>query len=93
MTNHETHPTNGWNDPLREQEVQRIRDALRGLRYGTVRPISSITVQYYQPIDNGVGSEPGPNVLPPKLALPDSTDISVRLTEGPNKLVPIEVRR
>ncbi len=39
MTRHETHPTDGWNDPLREQEVQQIRDALRGLRYGTVNII------------------------------------------------------
>ncbi len=60
---------------------------------GAVAGEYAVTVQYYQPIDNGGSSEPGPNVLPPRLALPDSTDIRVRVTEGPNTLVPIEVRR
>lgn len=53
----------------------------------------AVTVQYYQPIQNGSSSEPGPNVLSPKLALPSTTDIVVQVTSGTNELPAIEVDR
>lgn len=53
----------------------------------------AVTVQYYQLIQNGTSSEPGPNVLSPKIALPSTTDIVVKVASGPNKLAPIEVSR
>jgi hypothetical protein len=53
----------------------------------------AVTVQYYQLIQNGTSSEPGPNVLSPKISLPSTTDIVVKVASGPNKLAPIEVGR
>jgi hypothetical protein len=51
-----------------------------------------VTVEFYRPIKNGSGFEPGPNVLPPKLARPDTSEISVRVAEGKNTLEPISLR-
>jgi hypothetical protein len=51
----------------------------------------AVTVQYYQPVKTANGIEPGPNVLPPKFAQPSTTDITVKIAAGPNKLEPIEV--
>ena len=51
-----------------------------------------VTVEYYRPIKNGSGFEPGPNVLPKKLSRPDTTEISVRVAEGKNTLEPISLR-
>lgn len=51
-----------------------------------------VTVEYYRPIQNGSGFEPGPNVLAPKLSRPDTTDINVRVAEGKNTLEPISLR-
>lgn len=53
----------------------------------------AVTVTYYQLIQKGESSEPGPNVLSSKLALPTTTDIVVKVAAGPNKLSPIEVQR
>ena len=53
----------------------------------------AVTVEYHQLIGSGGSLEPGPNVLPPKYASPDATDLSVRVAEGPNTLPPIELRR
>jgi hypothetical protein len=51
-----------------------------------------VTVEYYRPIQNGSGFEPGPNVLPAKLARPETSEISVRVAEGKNTLEPISLR-
>jgi hypothetical protein len=51
----------------------------------------AVTVQYYQTVKTANGIEPGPNVLPAKLSQPGTTDISVKIVAGPNKLAPIEV--
>ena len=53
----------------------------------------AVTVQYYQVVQDGASFEPGPNVLSPRLASPDSSDILVTVAEGPNQLAPIEVFR
>lgn len=53
----------------------------------------AVTVQYYQLVGQGGSFEPGPNVLAPKLSTPETTDITVRVAEGPNTLAPIEVAR
>jgi hypothetical protein len=51
----------------------------------------AVTVQYYQPVKTANGIEPGPNVLPAKLSQPSTTDITVKIVAGANKLSPIEV--
>lgn len=51
----------------------------------------AVTVQQYQPIKTANGIEPGPNVLSPKLSQPSTTDITVKIVAGPNKLSPIDV--
>jgi len=59
-------------------------------------PVGSyaVTVEYYQLLDKGNGGfEPGPNVLPPRLASPQTTDIVVEVAANPNKLPPVEVSR
>ena len=53
----------------------------------------AVTVQYFELIKNGGSSEPGPNVLNPKISSPNQTDIVVKVAAGPNKLPPIEVER
>lgn len=52
-----------------------------------------VTVQQFQLVEEGSGFAPGPNVLSPKIALPTSSDIVLKVAEGPNELQPIEVRR
>lgn len=52
-----------------------------------------VTVQYFPLQQNGESYSPGPNALAPKLAVPDQSDIVVKVAEGPNQLDPIEVRR
>ena len=42
----------------------------------------AVTVAYHQLITAGGGYEPGPNVLPPKYASPDTTDLTVHVAEG-----------
>lgn len=51
-----------------------------------------VTVEYYQLKQNGSSFEPGPNVMPDKIARPDLTDIKVRVAEGKNTLEPISLR-
>lgn len=51
-----------------------------------------VTVEYYRPVKNGGGFEPGPNVLPPKLARPETSEITVRVAEGKNTLEAISLR-
>ncbi len=53
----------------------------------------AVTVEYHPLINLGGSYEPGPNVLPPKLASPSTTDVTVRVAASPNTLPPIDVRR
>ena len=53
----------------------------------------AVTVQYYELITNGSSSEPGPNILAPKYATPQTTDIFVTVKAEPNVLPPINVSR
>lgn len=51
-----------------------------------------VTVELYRPVNKGNGLEPGPNVLPPKLSRPETSEIVVRVAEGKNSLEPISLR-
>lgn len=53
----------------------------------------AVTVQYYELLQNGTSSEPGPNVLNPKISSPHQTDIVVKVASGANQLPAIEVER
>lgn len=53
----------------------------------------AVTVEYYQLVKNGESYIAGPNVLPPKIANPATSDIVVRVATGENRLTPIELRR
>ena len=53
----------------------------------------AMTVQAYKLEKVGEGFVPGPNILSPKLSTPESTDILIKIAEGPNTLDPIELRR
>lgn len=60
---------------------------------GAVAGEFTVTVQYFQLQQNGESFSPGPNVLSPQIANPATSDIVLRVAEGPNKLPPLEVRR
>jgi hypothetical protein len=53
----------------------------------------AVTVAYHQPIGQGTNWEPGPNILPAKYALPETTDLSARVAAGPTTLPVITLRR
>lgn len=53
----------------------------------------AVTVLFYKATETADGIVPGPNLLSPAIATPETTDIQVTVAEGPNELKPIEVRR
>lgn len=53
----------------------------------------AVTVQSFQLIKQGDSYTPGPNILPAKLAKPDSTDIRVTIGPQPNELAPIDLKK
>lgn len=53
----------------------------------------AVTVTYHRLQKTGESFAPGPNVLAPKIASPETTDITVRVAAGPNSLQPLDVRR
>jgi hypothetical protein len=53
----------------------------------------TVTVVSHRLINNGGSTEPGPNVLHPKLADPKTTDLSAVVVAGANVLPLLEVRR
>lgn len=53
----------------------------------------AVTVQYYPLIKNGESFSPGPNVLPPKLATPETTDLKATVAAAPTEVPPIEVKK
>lgn len=52
----------------------------------------AITVESFKPIKTANGLEPGPNILPPKFARPDSSGITVTVAKGKNTLDPISLK-
>lgn len=51
-----------------------------------------VTAQWHLSADKDAPG-PWPNVIPPKYAAPTSSDLRVRVAEGPNELDPIVIRR
>ena len=64
-------------------------DALDGAIAGEY----AVTVEYSQIVKTEDGYGPSPNLLPPKYASPQTTDLTVRIAEGENKLPPINISR
>lgn len=52
-----------------------------------------VTVLFHRATETPDGVVPGPNLLSPQIASPDTSDIQVKVAEGQNELQPIEVRR
>jgi hypothetical protein len=53
----------------------------------------AMTIQAYKLERVGEGFAPGPNILPPKLSTPQSTDLFITVAQTTNTLEPIELRR
>lgn len=51
-----------------------------------------VTAEWYLSADKDAPG-PWPNVIPPKYAKADSSDLRVRVAEGPNELQPIVIKR
>lgn len=51
-----------------------------------------VTAEWFASADRAAPG-PWPNVLPPKYARPESSDVRVRVTQGPNELQPIVISR
>ena len=64
-------------------------DALDGAIAGEY----SVTVEYTQLVKTDDGVVPGPNLLPAKYANPTTTDVTIHIAEGENKLPVINLTR
>jgi hypothetical protein len=51
-----------------------------------------VTVQWYKPVRQGNDLVGGPNVLPAKYASPRTSDVSIHIAAGENRLKPIQIR-
>jgi len=51
-----------------------------------------VTVQWYRPVRVGNDLVGGPNVLPAKYALAETSDVQIRVAAGENRLQPIQIR-
>lgn len=60
---------------------------------GAAAGLYAVTVQYHPLVRSDEGPRPGPNILPPKLANPDTTDIVVMVDDGLKELQSIDLRR
>jgi hypothetical protein len=49
-------------------------------------------VQWYKPIRQGNEVVGGPNVLPQKYALAQTSDVQIKIAAGENRLQPIQLR-
>ena len=92
------HPKNGSDPRLlaaRGQTDQNGKFKVTTYEAGDGAPVGeyAVTVEYHPLVNLGGSYEPGPNVLPPKLASPSTTDVTVRVAASPNTLPPIDVRR
>jgi hypothetical protein len=81
--------------PARGQTDQHGHFRLTTYETGDGAPVGeyTVTVAYHQLVATGSGYEPGPNLLPPKYASPETTDLTVRVAQGPNELPPLALRR
>ncbi|MHB8970724.1 MAG: hypothetical protein ACYC3X_07585 [Pirellulaceae bacterium] len=52
-----------------------------------------VTIEWHQMINDNGDVKVGPNVLPDRYSKPKSTDLIVRVAEGPNRLAPLQVKR
>jgi hypothetical protein len=50
-----------------------------------------LTVQWYKLIKNGKDVMAGPNVIPPKYAKPQTSDVVIHIAAGENELKPIKL--
>ena len=50
-----------------------------------------VTVRWYKLVKTGGDTVAGPNVIPPKYTRPESSDLTVRIAAGENKLPPIKL--
>lgn len=53
----------------------------------------TVTVEWRKLIQKDGEFKPGPNVLPPKYSQPTTSDLKVRIAEGPNVLEPFTLKR
>lgn len=52
----------------------------------------TVTVEWCKLIQKDGEFKPGPNVLPPKYSQPTTSDLKIRVAEGPNVLEPFTLR-
>ena len=52
-----------------------------------------VTIEWRRLIDDNGDVRTGPNVLPERYSRPQTTDLVVRVAEGPNRLPPLQVQR
>jgi hypothetical protein len=52
-----------------------------------------LTIEWNKLVVKGKDAEPGPNVLPPKYAQPNTTDVVVEIASGENQIPPLNLRR
>jgi hypothetical protein len=60
---------------------------------GAIAGEYSVTVEYQPLVQSDAGVTAGPNLLPPKYASPTTTDVTIRVAEGENKLPVINLVR
>jgi hypothetical protein len=60
---------------------------------GAIAGEYSVTVEYQELVKTDDGVVAGPNLLPPKYANPQTTDVTIRVAQGENKLPVINLTR
>jgi len=60
---------------------------------GAIAGEYSVTVEYQELVKTVDGVFAGPNLLPPKYANPQTTDVSIHVAEGDNKIPVINIHR
>jgi len=92
------HPK-GVNDPkhlaaqAKTDATGKFKPATYDTSDGAIAGEYSVTVQYFNLVNTADGIKAGPNVLPEKYANPATTDITIRVAEGENKILVINITR
>jgi hypothetical protein len=60
---------------------------------GAIEGEYRVTVEYFELVKTDEGTKAGPNILPPKYASPATTDLTIRVAKGENKLPIINLTR
>ena len=60
---------------------------------GAIAGEYSVTVEYFELVKSEEGVKAGPNILPEKYASPKTTDLTIRVAEGENKIPVINITR